>query len=265
MPSIVSADPDDPRQRMLGKGDVQVEGKVFGRIEAGYLIVAEGGEVEGDIVAKTVVIAGSVRGSIKAGTVTLSSTARVQGGVVHDVLAIEAGAQLEGECRRLAGAQTDKIGPAASSSSNRRPSSRPPNSVVFAKSRSARAAFFNRPRLPPSPPRDSTRRRDACRASSPSARILLRLRWLRDMCAPAQDALERLPICIGTAHAVPIRSRKRIGRGASTNAHSVRLIPVGRNAQGTLRERLVQPASFSLFPILSIDRGAPRRPPKDFS
>jgi cytoskeletal protein CcmA (bactofilin family) len=112
MPSIVSADLTI-RGNMLGKGDVQVEGKVFGRIEAGYLVVAEGGEVEGDIVAKAVAISGTVRGSIKAGTVTLAATARVQGAVLHDVLAIEAGAQLEGECRRLAGAQTDKIGPAA--------------------------------------------------------------------------------------------------------------------------------------------------------
>ena len=110
MPSIVSADLTI-RGNLLGKGDVQVEGKVFGRIEAGNLVVAEGGEVEGDIVAKAVAISGIVRGSIKAGTVTLFATARVQGGVLHDVLAIEAGAQLEGECKRLAGAQTDKIGP----------------------------------------------------------------------------------------------------------------------------------------------------------
>ena len=110
MPSIVSADLTI-RGNLLGKGDIQIEGKVFGRIEAGNLVVAEGGEVEGDIIAKAVAVSGTVRGSIKAGTVTLSSTARVQGGVLHDVLAIEAGAQLEGECRRLAGAQADKIGP----------------------------------------------------------------------------------------------------------------------------------------------------------
>ena len=112
VPSIVSADLTI-RGNLLGKGDVQVEGKVFGRIEAGYLVVAEGGEVEGDIVAKAVAISGTVRGSIKAGTVTLASTARVQGAVLHDVLAIEAGARLEGECRRLPGASTDKIGPVA--------------------------------------------------------------------------------------------------------------------------------------------------------
>jgi cytoskeletal protein CcmA (bactofilin family) len=112
MPSIVSADLTI-RGNLLGKGDIQIEGKVFGRIEAGNLVVAEGGEVEGDIVAKAVAVSGTVRGSIKAGTVTLSSTARVQGGVLHDVLAIEAGAQLEGECKRLPGAQTDKIGPTA--------------------------------------------------------------------------------------------------------------------------------------------------------
>ena len=107
MPSIISADLTI-RGNLSGKGDIQVEGKVFGRIEAGNLVVAEGGEVEGDIVAKAVAVSGAVRGSIKAGTVTLSSTARVQGGVTHDVLAIEAGAQLEGQCKRLPGAQTDK-------------------------------------------------------------------------------------------------------------------------------------------------------------
>jgi cytoskeletal protein CcmA (bactofilin family) len=107
VPSIISADLTI-RGDLTGKGDVQVEGKVIGRIEAGNLVVAEGGEVEGDIVAKAVAIAGTVRGSIKAGTVTLTSTARVQGGVTHDVLAIEAGAQLEGQCKRLPGAQTDR-------------------------------------------------------------------------------------------------------------------------------------------------------------
>jgi cytoskeletal protein CcmA (bactofilin family) len=109
VPSIVSADLTI-RGNLSGKGDIQIEGKVFGRIEAGNVVVAEGGEVEGDIVAKAVAVSGIVRGSIKAGTVTLSSTARVQGGVLHDVLAIEAGAQLEGECKRLAGAQTDRLG-----------------------------------------------------------------------------------------------------------------------------------------------------------
>lgn len=110
VPSIVRSDLTI-RGNVSGKGDVQIEGKVFGKIEVGNLIVAEGGEVEGDIVAKAVAVAGTVRGSIKAGTVTLSATARVQGGVLHDVLAIEAGAQLEGECKRLPGAQGDKVLP----------------------------------------------------------------------------------------------------------------------------------------------------------
>jgi cytoskeletal protein CcmA (bactofilin family) len=111
VPSIVRADLAI-RGNLSSKGDVRIEGKVFGRVEVGHLIVAEGGEVEGDIVAKAVAVAGTVRGSIKAGTVTLSATARVQGGILHDVLAIEAGAQLEGECKRLPGAQTDKVLPA---------------------------------------------------------------------------------------------------------------------------------------------------------
>ena len=108
MPSIISSDLTI-RGNLTGKGDIQIEGKVFGRIEAGNLVVAEGGEVEGDIVAKAVAVSGVVRGSIKAGTVTLSATARIQGGITHDVLAIEAGARLEGQCKRLPGAQTDKL------------------------------------------------------------------------------------------------------------------------------------------------------------
>ncbi len=110
VPSIIRADLTI-RGDLSSKGDVQIEGRVFGRVEVGNLIVAEGGEVEGDVVAKTVAVAGAVRGSIKAGTVALSATARVQGGIAHDVLAIEAGAQLEGECKRLPGAQTDKVLP----------------------------------------------------------------------------------------------------------------------------------------------------------
>jgi cytoskeletal protein CcmA (bactofilin family) len=110
VPSIVRADLAI-HGNLSGKGDVQIEGKVFGKVEVGNLIVAEGGEVEGDIVAKAVAVAGTVRGSIKAGTITLSATARVQGGLLHDVLTIEAGAQLEGECKRLPGAHTDKALP----------------------------------------------------------------------------------------------------------------------------------------------------------
>jgi cytoskeletal protein CcmA (bactofilin family) len=100
VPSIISSDMTI-RGELSGPGDLQVEGKVIGRIDVGHLMIAESGSVEGDIVAKAVGIAGSFKGTIKAGSVKLSATAKVEGEILHEVLAIEAGAQLEGQCKRI--------------------------------------------------------------------------------------------------------------------------------------------------------------------
>lgn len=108
VPSIISADMTI-RGDLLGDGDLQIEGKVYGRIEVGHLVVANGGAVEGDIIAKAVGISGAHRGSIRANSVTLSATAKVQGDILHDVLAIEAGAQLEGQCKRNSAIEGDKL------------------------------------------------------------------------------------------------------------------------------------------------------------
>jgi cytoskeletal protein CcmA (bactofilin family) len=100
VPSIISADMAI-RGDLIGVGDLQVEGKVFGRIDVGHLVIAEGGAVEGEVVAKAVGVSGSFSGSMRASSVTLAATAKVRGEILHDVLAIEAGAQLEGQCKRI--------------------------------------------------------------------------------------------------------------------------------------------------------------------
>ena len=99
MPSIISSDMVI-RGELTGAGDLQIEGKVYGRIDVGHLVLADGGVVEGEIVAKAVRISGALTGTISAASVTLSSTAKVQGDITHDVLVMEAGAQLEGAVRR---------------------------------------------------------------------------------------------------------------------------------------------------------------------
>jgi cytoskeletal protein CcmA (bactofilin family) len=110
VPSIISRDMSI-RGELSGPGDLQIEGKVVGRIEVGHLMIADSGTVEGDIVAKAVGIAGTFKGTIKAGSVKLAATARVQGEILHEVLAIEAGAQVEGHCKRvnLAEDKADKL------------------------------------------------------------------------------------------------------------------------------------------------------------
>lgn len=106
VPSIVSADMEF-RGDLTGAGDVQVDGKVFGKIDVGHLVIAEGGSVDGEIQAKAVRISGSLNGTIRAGTVSLTATARVQGDIWHDILEIEAGAQLEGQCKRIGNRPAD--------------------------------------------------------------------------------------------------------------------------------------------------------------
>ncbi|HQT63781.1 MAG: hypothetical protein B7Z75_02030 [Acidocella sp. 20-57-95] len=101
VPSIVSNDMTVTGDLQSG-GDLQVEGNVIGDIQVAKLVITDGGNVTGDIVANEVRICGALTGSVRSKMVTLTATARVTGDVHHDVLAIEAGARLEGQCRRLA-------------------------------------------------------------------------------------------------------------------------------------------------------------------
>jgi cytoskeletal protein CcmA (bactofilin family) len=98
-PSLISGD-----MRITGdlkcSGEVQIDGTVIGDIECGRLMIGENATVEGEITAKEVVIRGQINGLIKAQSVELAKTARVTGDVWHDSLAIEAGAFLDGHCRR---------------------------------------------------------------------------------------------------------------------------------------------------------------------
>jgi cytoskeletal protein CcmA (bactofilin family) len=100
MPSIISTD-----LKVIGDlhcaGDIQIEGTVEGDIKSQTVTVGEGAHVSGSIYGQTVRVSGNVEGQIEAQSVTLAKTAQVTGDVVHETLSIEAGAHLEGMCRRL--------------------------------------------------------------------------------------------------------------------------------------------------------------------
>jgi len=100
MPSIISVD-----LKVVGDlhcaGDIQIEGTVEGDINSQTVTVGEGAQVSGSIYGDTVRVSGNVTGQIEAKSVTLAKTAEVTGDVVHETLSIEAGAHLEGMCRRL--------------------------------------------------------------------------------------------------------------------------------------------------------------------
>lgn len=101
VPSILSTD-FTVTGNVASSGEVHLDGTVEGDIDARVLTVGENAQVRGNISAETVRISGSVTGTIRAKEVILTRSARITGDIHHDVLSMEAGARLEGMCRRLA-------------------------------------------------------------------------------------------------------------------------------------------------------------------
>ena len=82
------------------RGEVTIEGIVQGDIHCAMLLVGDGAQITGGILAEEVVVRGRVMGSIRGNKVTLQSSSHVEGDVFHKSLAIEQGAFFEGKSRR---------------------------------------------------------------------------------------------------------------------------------------------------------------------
>ena len=86
----------------MAKDDlIQIDGTVNGDIRTKTLLVGETASIKGEIVAETVKVHGEIVGQIKATNVTLAKTAHMVGDILHENLAIEEGAYLEGHCKRM--------------------------------------------------------------------------------------------------------------------------------------------------------------------
>lgn len=100
VPSIISSD-----LKITGNlestGDIQVDGTVNGDISSRTLTIGEAAHVQGSVLSDSVRVCGRVSGEIKSTSVVLAKTARVEGDIAHQSLAIEAGAYVEGNIRRL--------------------------------------------------------------------------------------------------------------------------------------------------------------------
>ena len=105
-PSFIS-----PDLKVIGDlqsaGEIQIAGSVKGDIKAGTVTLNEGAHVEGAIIAEVARISGSVNGRIEAASVVIAKSAKVEGDVVHQSLEVEAGAFLEGHCRRIESEKAD--------------------------------------------------------------------------------------------------------------------------------------------------------------
>ena len=86
--------------KIVGHGALTIFGHVEGELRASTVVIAEGAQMEGDVVAEELTIGGHVKGTIRANRVKLDSTAVVEGDIFHQTLAIEENARFEGASRR---------------------------------------------------------------------------------------------------------------------------------------------------------------------
>jgi cytoskeletal protein CcmA (bactofilin family) len=86
--------------KIVGHGSLTIFGRVEGELHASTIVIAEGAQIEGEIVAEELTISGRVKGTIHANRVKLNSTAIVVGDIFHRLLAMDENAQFEGTSRR---------------------------------------------------------------------------------------------------------------------------------------------------------------------
>jgi len=133
--------------KVESEGMVHIEGSVDGDVYCRHLTVGDGGQVSGNVSARTVEVLGETKGTIQAKKVVIASSAKVFGEVIHETLVIESGARLNGYYRsadRVDPSGTvdfrQRIGPAEQNStpSSRRilPPQREPNERPVAASMS---------------------------------------------------------------------------------------------------------------------------------
>ena len=86
--------------KIIGTGTVKVFGRIEGELNASEVMVAEGAQIEGTIVAQALTIGGHVKGTIHAVRAKLLGTAKVEGDIFHRSLSIDENAMFEGSSRR---------------------------------------------------------------------------------------------------------------------------------------------------------------------
>ena len=80
-------------------GAAQVYGRIEGELRASDLVIGEGAEVEGSVIAQEVTVSGRVKGTIRAVRVTLRG-GTVEGDIFNRSLSIDESSVFEGASRR---------------------------------------------------------------------------------------------------------------------------------------------------------------------
>src|SRR5947209_1042355 len=82
-------------------GPAQVFGRIEGELRASDLLIGDGAQVEGSVIAQDVTVCGRVKGTIRAVHVKLQNGGVVEGDIFHRSLSIDENSQFEGSSRRV--------------------------------------------------------------------------------------------------------------------------------------------------------------------
>ena len=85
--------------KIISQGILQVDGEIEGDVQGAEVIVGAKGKVTGKVTGQKVDVCGTVAGIVCGTTVVLKSSSTVEGDIHHMSLAIENGAQFEGNSR----------------------------------------------------------------------------------------------------------------------------------------------------------------------
>ena len=82
-------------------GPAHVFGRLEGELRASDLMIGEGAQIEGSVIAQSVTICGRVKGTIRAVRVKLQNGSAVEGDIFHRSLSIDENSLFEGSSRRV--------------------------------------------------------------------------------------------------------------------------------------------------------------------
>jgi cytoskeletal protein CcmA (bactofilin family) len=82
-------------------GPAHVFGRIQGELRASDLLIGEGAQVEGSVIAQDVTVCGRVKGTIRAVRVKLQDGGAVEGDIFHRSLSIDDNSLFEGSSRRV--------------------------------------------------------------------------------------------------------------------------------------------------------------------
>jgi cytoskeletal protein CcmA (bactofilin family) len=82
-------------------GPAQVFGRIEGELRASDLLIGDGAQVEGTVIAQNVTVCGSLKGTIRAVRVKLQEGGAVEGDIFHQSLSVDENSVFEGSSRRV--------------------------------------------------------------------------------------------------------------------------------------------------------------------